>query len=127
MHIFKNIKPEFIDKRGAITKILDDGKTVIKSVLLITSKKGTVRANHFHKKDSHYCYVLSGKVKILDKPVRSGRVTSAILNKGDMVLTLPMHAHSFRFLKDTVFLTFAMKFRSQKDYESDTVRVTTVE
>lgn len=127
MRIFKNIKPEFIDDRGTISKILDDGSTTIKSILLITSKKGTVRANHYHKKDSHYCYILSGKVKVLDKPVRSGKVKSVILDKGDMVLTQPMHVHSFRFLKDTVFLTLATKSRSRKDYESDTTRVTMFE
>ena len=61
--IFKQIKPEFTDERGEIFKLLDDGKTVVKSVLLITCKKGAIRANHYHKKDSHYVYMLSGSME----------------------------------------------------------------
>lgn len=123
MRVFKNIKPEFIDERGAITKILDDGKTAIKSVLLITSKKGTARANHYHKKDSHYCYVLSGKMEWFEKPVGGGEVSSMILHKGDMVFTPPMHIHSVTFLEDSTFLTLATESRAQEDYEADTVKV----
>jgi len=59
MIVTRNIAPEFTDVRGAITKILDNG-TAIKSILLITCETGAVRANHYHKKDSHYAYLLSG-------------------------------------------------------------------
>ena len=123
MRIFKNIKPEFVDDRGAITKILDDGKTVIKSVLLITSKKGTVRANHYHKTDSHYCYLLSGKMEWREKLLKGGKVEKAVLKMGDMVFTPPLRMHASKFLEDSVFLAFATESRSQADYENDTVRI----
>lgn len=124
MKIFKNIKPEFIDQRGAITKILDDGKTAIKSVLLITCKKGAIRANHYHKKDSHYAYMLSGKMEYTEQPVGDGsKKESAIIEANDMVLSSPMTIHAMRFLEDSVFLALATESRSQADYESDTVRV----
>ena len=67
MQHIKKIKPEFADERGAITKLLDDGKTSIKSVLLITCKKGSIRANHYHRKDSHYVYMLSGKMEYTEQ------------------------------------------------------------
>ena len=124
MKLFKNIQPDFIDERGAIAKILDDGKTNIKSILLITSAKGTIRANHYHKKDSHYCYLVSGKIEYTEQPVdKSSTLETAILESGDMIFSPPMVMHAFRFLEDTVFWAFATESRRQTDYESDTVRV----
>ena len=61
--VFRDIKPEFVDARGGITRVLSDSKAVVKSVLLITSKKGSIRANHYHKRDSHYSYMLSGRME----------------------------------------------------------------
>ena len=122
MNITKNITAEFTDVRGAITKILDNG-TAIKSILLITSQAGSVRANHYHKKDSHYSYLLSGKMEYSEKPVAGGAVETAVLTAGDMIFTPPQTIHAMRFLEDTVFLAMATESRSQADYEADTVRI----
>ena len=124
MKIQKNIKPEFIDSRGGITKVLDDGKTNIKSILLITSQKGSVRSNHYHKKDAHYIYMISGMMEYLEKPVKGNTKTKkVVVNAGDMVYTPPMMIHTSRFVKDSVIMTFYIKSRNQKAYEKDTVRV----
>ena len=40
----------FKDKRGWLKKILDGN---FSSCIEIYSKKGSVRANHYHKKDKH--------------------------------------------------------------------------
>lgn len=126
MHVTRNIKPEFIDERGEITRILDT-KTPIKSVLLITSKAGTVRSNHYHKKDAHYCYLLSGKAEWSEKPADGGEAESAVLEEGDVVYTPPMTVHAIKFLEDTVMLALATENRGQEDYEADTVRVKLIE
>lgn len=126
MTIFRNIHAEFSDERGDITRILDS-KAPIHSILSITSKKGTIRSNHYHKKDTHYCYIVSGKAEWHEKPVEGGEVETEILESGDMVFTPAMTIHAVRFLEDTVFLTFATEPRNQKDYESDTVRVTLID
>ncbi len=124
MNITRNIQPEFIDDRGAITKILDDGKTAVRSILLISSKKGSVRASHYHKKDSHFAYMLSGKMEYSEYPVgREKEKQSAIIEAGDMVYSAPMMVHLMRFLEDSVFLTLATESRSQEAYEEDTVRL----
>ena len=124
MKLFKNVQPEFTDERGAITKILDDGKTDIKSILLITSSNGSIRANHYHRKDSHYCYLLSGKFEYTEQPVdKSSKPETIIIEPGDMIFTPPMIMHAFRFLEDSAFFVFATESRSQSDYESDTIRV----
>ncbi len=46
MKIIKKIKPFFIDERGEMSYLLNN-KGSIKSALLITSKKSSVRANLF--------------------------------------------------------------------------------
>ena len=128
MRITHHNTPEFVDTRGAITKVLDDGKTVIKSVLLITSNKGSVRSNHYHKKDAHFCFILSGKMEWHEKPAEGdGEVESAVLRPGDMVYTPPMMIHAAKALEDSVFLAFATESRSQEDYEADTIRVPLIE
>ena len=126
MHIIKNIQPEFVDNRGGIAKVLDDGVTNIKSILRITSKKGSIRSNHYHKEDSHYCYLESGKLEYYEKPVNGGGIKKAILQYGDMVFTPPMMIHGMKFLEDSVLWAFATKSRQQNDYEADTVRVTLI-
>ena len=127
LHITKNIKPEFKDARGVITKILDDEKATIRSVLFITGKKGTVRANHYHKKDTHYVYMLSGKMAYFEKSLKGGKVEKGILKQGDMVFSPAMKVHAFLFLEDTEWIVLSTMSRNQKHYEADTVRVKFIE
>ena len=42
----------FVDSRGSIQPLVD---VTMQSALIISSKKGTVRANHYHKTDWHFC------------------------------------------------------------------------
>jgi quercetin dioxygenase-like cupin family protein len=124
VEIVRDIKPEFVDERGGISKLLDDGRTIIRSVLLITSKKGSIRANHYHKQDSHYCYFLSGSMRYTEKPLDEGsEKKSTIVKAGDVIYTPPQVAHVMEFLEDSVFITLATKSRHQDAYEEDTVRV----
>ena len=122
MNIVRNIKPEIIDPRVAITRVLDDGVSVI-SILLISSKAGSVRANHYHKEDSHYSYMLSGKAEWHEKPIGDGAEELEVLYAGNMVFTPPLMQHAIKFLEDSVFLAFATEERTQENYEADTVRV----
>lgn len=125
MQIVKNIKPIWSDERGEITVLLDDGKTNIKSTLIITSKKGSVRANHYHKEDSHYCYMMSGKMEYFEKAIDApdSEAEKAVLEKGDMVYSPSMRVHAMRFLEDTTWVVLATKSRKDDAYEQDTVRV----
>ncbi len=117
-------KPEFVDERGFISRIVNNSKFPIKSVLYIERKAGTVSANHFHKKDAHYIYCIKGKIKYYEKDMRKkGKLSFVILTPGDLVLSKPMIAHATEFLEDTVFFAFAAETRNHKAYEDDTVRV----
>ena len=103
MQLVKNIQPDFVDDRGEIIKLLDDGKTSIKSILLINSKKGSIRANHYHKEDAHYVYMYSGKMEYVESPLVNdqpdlSREEKAELVKGDMIYSPPMISHAMRFV-----------------------------
>lgn len=119
---------EFTDRRGAISRIVDQDKFQIRSVLKITSKAGTVRSNHYHKKDSHYIYVESGKCEYSEKPahVKGAKLQSAVLVPGDVVLSEPGVIHAVKFLEDSVLYAYTTEGRDQQAYEADTVRVTIV-
>ena len=134
MQVTKGIKPRIVEERGIINIILDvaKDKAPIKSVMIITSKAGSVRSNHYHRQDSHYCYVMSGKVQWHEKPTEgnAGEEESETLEAGDMVFTPPMTVHAAKFLEDTVMLAFSTLGRDQMtnaEYEADTVRVKWIE
>ena len=51
-----DLEAPFRDTRGNIQPLVD---LPMESCVLITSKNGSVRANHYHKTDWHFCYVLA--------------------------------------------------------------------
>ncbi len=124
MKYIKQIPPFFIDDRGEMSRILDD-EVNITSILLITSKKNAIRANHYHKKDIHYVYLLKGKMEYIYKDVKSknSKKKTVIVEKNHLVKTPQMTIHAMRFLEDSVFLAFSIRPRDRKNYEKDTVRV----
>jgi len=120
-----HLKPEFADFRGAITRIINEPKIRIEAVLLLTLKKGTIRGNHYHKKDSHWVYCLSGKFRYYEKDIRkkNSKTFSIILKPGDLVFSKPHVAHAMEALENTIFLAMTTEKRQQKNYENDTVRL----
>src|SRR3989338_8017141 len=116
-----HIKPEFVDDRGGIARIIDQDKFPIRAVLRITSRAGTTRANHFHKTDYHYIYVESGKCEYSEKDSKNpvGKVDTVALESGDVVLSKPGIIHGVKFLEDTVLYAFTTEKRQQAYYEKD--------
>ena len=111
----------FIDARGAIQPLVEGG---VHSVQVITSKANTVRANHFHKTDSHYMYVVQGVMKYYHRRVGDETPPVSFLVKaGQMVYTPPLVEHAVEFLEDSTFLNITGKPRDQGSYEDDLVRV----
>ena len=118
--VIKLEKP-FVDVRGSIKPLVD---IMMQSAVMIESKAGSLRANHYHKTDWHYCYIISGKIEYLHRPTGSNQNPETILvNEGEMVFTPPMIDHGMKFPVDTVFLTLSRNPRDQESYEADVVRV----
>lgn len=117
--IIKLDKP-FVDERGEIIPLVD---LTMNSCVLITSKKGTIRANHYHKTDWHFCYVLKGTIEYYHRPVGHKEPPEKIIVKqGQLFFTPPMVEHAMVFKEDVMFLTLGRNSRKQKSYESDLVR-----
>lgn len=100
-------------------------ETTITSALLIVSKKGSIRANHYHKKDTHFVYLLSGAFEYSEKSAvnKKTRKKNSLILPGYLVTTPPMTLHAMKFLKDSVMIALTTEPRDQKDYEKDTVRI----
>jgi quercetin dioxygenase-like cupin family protein len=115
------LPPAFEDARGKIQTLVDGG---IQSVQVITSKASSVRANHYHKADSHYMYVVTGSMRYYHRPVGDkSPPTMLVVRAGEMVFTPSQVEHAVEFPEDTVFLNITGKSREQKSYEDDLVRV----
>jgi quercetin dioxygenase-like cupin family protein len=124
MNDIKKIIPFFIDDRGTMSHLL--GKNInITSILLVTSKKNSVRANHYHKKDVHYLYLLKGKMQYSYKKanLKTAHKETKIVNANHLVKTSAMKVHSMKFLEDSIFLAFSIRPRDRINYEKDTVRI----
>jgi quercetin dioxygenase-like cupin family protein len=119
-HVIK-LDPAHADARGAIQCLVN---LPTKNVSLISSKRGSLRSNHYHKTDWHYMYVMSGKFEYYYRPTGSSAVPQKIvLGQGDMVFTPPMEDHATVFLEDTDLIVMSKNPRDQAAYESDVVRV----
>lgn len=115
------LEPPFVDVRGAIHPLVD---RIMKSAVLINSKKGTLRANHYHKTDWHYCYVISGSIEYYHRSTGDDQEPECVVAKaGEMVFTPPLVDHGMVFPEDTVFLTLSRNPRDQATYEADVVRI----
>jgi dTDP-4-dehydrorhamnose 3,5-epimerase-like enzyme len=110
----------FVDSRGSIQNLV----LTPASVACITSKKGSIRANHYHKTDWHFSYVISGKVFYFERPLGSIEIPSPIIcAEGTMFFTPPMTEHSMLFVEDSIIITVAKNQRSHDNHESDVVRM----
>lgn len=109
------------DARGGIQPLVNEE---MKSAVMISSKKGTVRANHFHKTDWHYCYVLSGAIDYYWRPVHNREKPRHLrIATGHLFFTPPLIEHAMVFAEDTVFLCLGRNPRDQETYEADIERV----
>lgn len=120
----KKITPFFTDERGEMSHLLD-GNESFTSAVLITCNKGAIRANHYHKKDTHYSYILKGSMEYSYKPVDApdSEKKTVVVKQGEIVCTPPNTVHAMNFLEDSEFLALTTEARDHDRYEKDTVRV----
>ena len=115
------LQAPFADERGEIQPLVDG---MIESAVLISSKKGTVRANHYYKTDWHYCYVIKGRIEYHHRPHGSeAKPEMVMIEENQIFFTPPMVDHAMVFPEDTVFLTLGRNSRTQEVYEADVVRI----
>lgn len=125
LETIKHIKPAFVDARGEIINIFEGP---IGHVAYIVSKKGSVRANHYHERDVQHMYLVSGAYESHSCEVKDPSNKQVLYAKaGDLVSTPPMVAHAQRFTEDSVFLSLTTREREDGKYESDTIAYAVIE
>lgn len=125
MKVFRNVKPDFVDERGSITRPLSDIlKEKIKSVSIISSHGGMIRGNHYHKKETHYMYVLDGKMDYYEKLITNpkNKVQKVSLKKGDMIYTSALYSHAVKFHTPGNVIYFSTVHRTKKGDMGDTFK-----
>ena len=111
----------FVDERGEIRNLIDAPFT---SAAVITSVKGAVRGNHYHKTDYHYCWLQRGGVIYLHRPVGNTHAPQRwVIKPGQIFYTPPMYEHAMHFTANSILFVFARNNREMAHYEADTVRI----
>ena len=105
----------FVDKRGKISN--HELTEPINLIGLIDSKKGTIRANHYHPQQEQKCLFTKGQIieifqDIINKD--SPKITQ-VVNEGQLSIIKPNVAHTMVFTKDTTFLNLV---RGERDHEN---------
>jgi hypothetical protein len=119
------LDPPFVNQNGTIQNLLLERFT---SAALITSVPGAVRANHYHKTDWHYSYVLHGLIWYYWRAVGTRQaLRHATFGAGTIFFTPPLVEHAMFFPEATSFLTLAKNVRDHAHHEADVVRVTLIE
>jgi len=116
LEYIKKGEKEFIDKRGKISN--HELPEPINLIGYIDSKKGTVRANHFHPIQEQKCILTKGQFISVYKDLlnpKSPKVTH-VVNEGDLIVTKPNVAHAMVFTKDSTFLNLVRGEREHENY-----------
>ncbi len=107
---------EFSDRRGKISNYhLPEPINLIGS---ITSKFGSVRANHFHPIQEQKVLLIKGRFISIYKDLLSSKpkTVTHVVNEGDLIVTKPYVAHAMVFTKDSIFLNLVNGEREHKNY-----------
>ena len=105
----------FVDKRGKISN--HELTEPINLIGLIDSKKGTIRANHYHPQQEQKCLFTKGQIiEIFQDLINPGspKITQ-VVNEGQLSVIKPNVAHTMVFSKDTTFLNLV---RGERDHDN---------
>jgi nucleoside-diphosphate-sugar epimerase/dTDP-4-dehydrorhamnose 3,5-epimerase-like enzyme len=105
----------FVDDRGTISN--HELTEPINLIGLIDSKKGTIRANHYHPQQEQKCLFTKGQIIEVFQDIinpNSPKITQ-VVNAGQLSIIKPNVAHTMVFTKDTTFLNLV---RGERDHEN---------
>ncbi len=111
----------FVDERGRIDNY--ELPEPINWIGMISSKRGTSRANHYHPIQQQKCLLVSGKFISLFKNLKDPKspLRTHIINAGDLVVTEPNIAHTMVFLEDSLFLNLVSGEREHENFGKHTI------
>ena len=110
----KNGENLYVDDRGVISN--HELTEPINLIGMIESKKGTIRANHYHPQQEQKCLFTKGQIIEIFQDIinpNSPKITQ-VVNEGQLSIIKPNVAHTMVFSKDTTFLNLV---RGERDHE----------
>ncbi len=105
----------YVDKRGKISN--HELTEPINLIGLIDSKKGTIRANHYHPQQEQKCLFTKGQIIEVFQDIinpNAPKITQ-VVNAGQLSVIKPNVAHTMVFTKDTTFLNLV---RGERDHDN---------
>ena len=112
----KDGENEYVDSRGKISN--HELTEPINLIGLIDSKKGTMRANHYHPQQEQKCLFTKGQIIEVFQDLlnpNSPKITQ-VVKEGQLSVIKPNVAHTMVFAKDTVFLNLVRGEREHENY-----------
>jgi len=106
----------FVDERGVISN--HELTEPINLIGMIESKKGTIRANHYHPQQEQKCLFTKGQIIEIFQDIinpNSPKITQ-VVNAGQLSIIKPNVAHTMVFTKDTTFLNLVRGERNHENY-----------
>ena len=110
----------FTDNRGKILPIVHDSA----NVQMIWSKKGALRANHYHKTDTHTCFLVSGTIDYYWRNHGETTIHKEQFGPNDLFKTGPMIDHEMVFTEDSIMVVVSEHQRDANTYDEDIVKIT---
>ena len=105
----------FVDERGIISN--HELTEPINLIGMIESKKGTIRANHYHPQQEQKCLFTKGQIIEIFQDIinpNAPKITQ-VVNAGQLSIIKPNVAHTMVFTEDTTFLNLV---RGERDHEN---------
>ena len=105
----------FTDNRGVISN--HELTEPINLIGMIDSKKGTIRANHYHPQQEQKCLFTKGQIIEIFQDIinpMAPKITQ-VVDAGQLSIIKPNVAHTMVFTKDTTFLNLV---RGERDHEN---------
>ena len=121
MKKLSDIHEKIKDERGFIQDLVVS--TQIKAVTHIFSKKGSIRANHYHKKTEQYNYIAYGELTLATRSLDGEDIKFTNFKSGDFFLIEKSEHHALKALTDNLIVVFTIGPRAGKEYETDTYRL----
>ena len=116
LEFIRDGEDKFVDKRGIISN--HELTESINLIGLIESKKGTMRANHYHPQQEQKCLFTKGQIIEIFQDIlnpNSPKITQ-VVNEGQLSIIKPNVAHTMIFSKDTTFLNLVRGERNHENY-----------
>lgn len=96
------LTPDFshADERGSLIQLVHNGW---KQFNVITSAKGCVRGNHYHKANTEAFYLIKGSFQLT---LKQGKICEQYeITAGMMFLIPPGVNHTFHYIEDTLLVS----------------------